>query len=118
MPEIGFAGRTAERRADSAASIEITDATGCPRYLGHVLTGLRVQPSPIKERLLLTRLGARPINNIVDATNLAMFFIGQPLHAFDLSRLAGRKIVVRRARPEEKMTTLDDVVRSLSPDDL
>ncbi|HNN92038.1 MAG TPA: phenylalanine--tRNA ligase subunit beta [Pseudomonadota bacterium] len=118
VPEIGFAGRTAERQAGSAASIEITDATGCPRYLGHVLTGLRVQPSPIKERLLLTRLGARPINNIVDATNLAMFFIGQPLHAFDLNRLAGRKIIVRRARPEEKMTTLDDVVRSLSTDDL
>lgn len=118
LPHVGFAGRTAERRAETAASIEISDAQGCPRYLGHVLTGLRVAPSPIKERLLLTRLGARPINNLVDATNLAMFFIGQPLHAFDLNRLAGRKIIVRRARPEETMTTLDDAVRPLLPDDL
>jgi phenylalanyl-tRNA synthetase beta chain len=118
LPHVGFAGRTAPQKADTAASIEIADAQGCPRYIGHVLTGLRVAPSPIKERLLLTRLGARPINNLVDATNLAMFFVGQPLHAFDLSRLSGRKIVVRRARPDEAMTTLDDVVRPLLPDDL
>lgn len=118
LPQPDFSTRSAAQPAAGAARITIEDATSCPRYLGHVLTGLSVRPSPIKERLLLSRLGARPINNLVDATNLAMFFVGQPLHAFDLRRLAGSQIIVRRARPGESMTTLDDVQRPLSPDDL
>ncbi|MBL9003983.1 MAG: phenylalanine--tRNA ligase subunit beta [Myxococcales bacterium] len=118
LPQPEFSRRTASSSAAQAARIVIEDSLACPRYVGHVLTGLRVAPSPIKERLLLTRLGARPINNLVDATNLAMFFVGQPLHAFDLHVLRGSQIVVRRARAGESMTTLDDVQRPLSSDDL
>jgi phenylalanyl-tRNA synthetase beta chain len=111
LPQPEFSARTAAQPAREAARITIEDPAGCPRYLGHVLTGLTVRPSPIKERLLLSRLGARPINNLVDATNLAMFFVGQPLHAFDLRRLSGQQIRVRRAQPGERMTTLDDIQR-------
>ncbi len=118
LPQPDFSTRTAAQSADSVARIEIHDAAACPRYVGHVLRGLRVAPSPIKDRLLLTRLGSRPINNLVDATNLAMFFVGQPLHAFDLRVLSGQQIVVRKAQPGESMTTLDDIQRALAPDDL
>jgi phenylalanyl-tRNA synthetase beta chain len=104
--------------AESAVEIVVEDGVACPRYLGHVLTGLTVAPSPIKLRLLLSRLGARPLSNLVDATNLALFAFGQPLHAFDLERLGGRKVVVRRARANETMTTLDGATRALGPSDL
>lgn len=118
LPQPDFRGRTAAQPASEAARIAIEDATGCPRYVGHILRGVRVAPSPIKQRLLLSRLGARPINNVVDATNLAMFFVGQPLHAFDLRVLSGQQIIVRTARAGEQMTTLDDVQRPLATDDL
>lgn len=104
--------------ATTAAAIDIHDAAGCARYVGHVLRGLRVGPSPLRDRLLLSRLGARPINNLVDATNLAMFLTGQPLHAFDLGGLSGRKIIVRRAHTGEPIKTLDSVARTLSDHDL
>lgn len=104
--------------AESAVEIVVEDTAGCPRYLGHVLKGLHVAPSPIKLRLLLSRLGARPLSNLVDATNLALFAFGQPLHAFDLTQLGGRKVVVRRARANESMKTLDGVTRTLAPTDL
>lgn len=106
------------RPAQDAIAISVEDAAGCPRYLGHAVCGLRVAPSPIKLRLLLQRLGARPLNNLVDATNLALFAFGQPLHAFDLARLRGAQVVVRRARPGESIKTLDGAVRPLAPEDL
>jgi phenylalanyl-tRNA synthetase beta chain len=102
----------------SAASVVVEDAAGCPRYLAHVATGLRVAKSPVKLRLLLSRLGSRALSNLVDATNLAMLAFGQPLHAFDLDHLRGKKIVVRRARQGETLKTLDDVVRQLHTEDV
>jgi phenylalanyl-tRNA synthetase beta chain len=107
-----------ETAATAVATISVEDAAGCPRYLGHVLHGLRVGPSPFKLRLLLERLGARPLSNLVDATNLALFAFGQPLHAFDLTRLRGQKVIVRRARGDESLKTLDGVVRPLIAEDL
>jgi len=106
------------RPAGDAIDIVIEDQVGCPRYLGHVLSGLRVAQSPLRLRLLLERLGARPISNLVDATNLALFAFGQPLHAFDLSRIGGGKVVVRRASGGETIKTLDGTVRPLAPEDL
>ena len=95
-------------------SIEIEDPELCSRYLGAVIRGVKVGPSPgwLQERL--RGAGARPINNVVDATNYVMLELGQPLHAFDLNRLAGAGIVVRRPRAgETRFVTLDSEERSL-----
>lgn len=100
------------------AEVEIRDPAGCPRYLAHVLRGVEVRPSPLWVRLRLQRLGVRAISNVVDATNLALLEWGHPLHAFDLATLRGRKIVVRRAAPGEKIKTLDDAERELLHEDV
>jgi phenylalanyl-tRNA synthetase beta chain len=97
------------------ATVVIEDPEGCPRYAGQVV---RVRPGPSPAWLAdrLTAAGVRPISNIVDVTNYVMLEIGQPMHAFDLDRLAGRAVVVRRARPGETLTTLDGQPRTLTPD--
>ncbi len=100
-----------------AVSIRIDDPDLCSRYLGAVIRGVRVGPSPAWLQERLRGAGARPINNVVDATNYVMLELGQPLHAFDLAKLEGSSIVVRRASAEEKtFTTLDDEERRLGPD--
>ena len=93
--------------------IEIEDPEGCPRYVGLVVRGVRVGPSPDWLADRLRAIGLRPINNVVDVTNYVLHEVGQPLHAFDLARLKGPAIVVRRARPGETLTTLDDQERTL-----
>jgi phenylalanyl-tRNA synthetase beta chain len=100
-----------------SVSVRIDDADLCHRYLGAVIRGIRVQPSPAWLQERLRGAGARPINNVVDATNYVMLELGQPLHAFDLGRLGGSAIVVRRAQASERaFTTLDGVERKLGPD--
>jgi phenylalanyl-tRNA synthetase beta chain len=107
-----------EERASSCATVEVLDRERCPRYLARVIRGVRIAPSPPEVQARLTAAGMRPISNVVDATNYAMLERGQPLHAFDLGLLEGRGIVVRRATDGERMTTLDDVDRILSTEDL
>jgi phenylalanyl-tRNA synthetase beta chain len=106
------AGRPAKERAN----IEIADRDLCPRYCASLIEGVRIGPSPpwLQERLLAA--GLRPISNVVDITNYVMLELGQPLHAFDFSRLGGRRIIVRRTRPGETITTLDGSARPLAPD--
>jgi phenylalanyl-tRNA synthetase beta chain len=95
--------------------VRIDDPDLCPRYCAQVFE-VRIGPSPtwLSDRLLAA--GVRPISNIVDVTNYVMLEIGQPMHAFDLARLAGRTIVVRRARAGERLRTLDGIDRELDPD--
>jgi phenylalanyl-tRNA synthetase beta chain len=90
----------------------------CPRYVARVVRGVRVRPSPLAVRLRLLRAGMRPINTVVDATNLAMLEHGQPLHAFDLAQIADGAIIVRRAGAGERIVTLDGAERTLVADDL
>ena len=98
-------------------SVEIQDPERCPRYLGAVIRGVEVGPSPEWLQRRLRGAGARPINNVVDATNYVMLELGQPLHAFDLAKLEGSAVVVRTARAdEEAFVTLDDEERRLRPD--
>ncbi|HZN42152.1 MAG TPA: phenylalanine--tRNA ligase subunit beta [Actinomycetota bacterium] len=102
--------------ANGAATVEIEDPKGCPRYLARAIIGAGEGRTPLAVQARLTACGTRPISPIVDATNYAMLELGQPLHAFDLRRLAGPGIVVRRSGPGERVETLDGVDRELDDD--
>ena len=96
--------------------VRVEDPEGAPRYMIAVIRGVKVGPSPAWLAHRLTSLGHRPINNVVDATNYILFEINQPLHAFDLAKLRGPAVVVRRAKPGEQIVTLDGVNRRLTTD--
>ena len=89
----------------------------CPRYLCARVSDIAVRPSPVDVRLLLRRLGVRPINNVVDATNLVMLETGNPLHAFDARFVRGNQITVRQAGEGEQIQTLDGQTRLLTTSD-
>ena len=101
---------------NSLAKVEVEDQQGCPRYLARVVTGVKVAESPDWLKKKLESVGLRPINNVADITNLALYEFGHPLHAFDLDKLSGHKIVVRRAKQGEVITTLDGTERKLTPE--
>jgi len=98
-------------------TVTIEDPELCPRYAARKLTGVVIKPSPWWLQRQLMAVGMRPINNIVDITNFVMLEYGQPLHAFDFQKIAGRSIVVRCPHSDEKtFTTLDGTERQLSPE--
>ena len=105
-----------DRGTVDGLEVRLEDAEGAPRYLMAVVRGVRVGPSPSWLARCLENAGQRSINNVVDATNYILLELNQPLHAFDLSRLRGPAVVVRRAKPGEPIVTLDGVSRSLNPD--
>ena len=96
-------------------TVKLEDTDGCLRYAGAVITGLKVGPSPDWLVQRLQSVGARSINNVVDATNYMLLGFGQPMHAFDLEKLARGTVVVRKTRGEELLKTLDGVDRTLAP---
>ncbi|HNQ82590.1 MAG TPA: phenylalanine--tRNA ligase subunit beta, partial [Bacteroidales bacterium] len=98
--------------------VTVADATACPRYSGVTISGIKVAESPEWLKNLLNAAGIRPISNVVDVTNFVMLELGQPLHAFDASRIRGGKVVVRKALNDELFVTLDETERKLSGDDL
>ncbi len=95
---------------------EIEEPALCRRYIARVIRDVRIGPSPAWLQRRLRAVGLRPVNNVVDVTNFVLMEIGQPLHAFDLDRLAEQRIIVRRARPGEGLRTLDGVERALNRD--
>ncbi len=105
-----------EGRSASLTSVEIKDPDLCPRYGARLVRGVKIGPSPDWLAKRLETIGQRPINNVADITNYVLHEMGQPLHAFDFDKLGGRRIVVRRAAPGEKLTTLDGVERTLTAD--
>ena len=96
--------------------IEIEDNDLCKRYMGVVIDDVKIEESPQWLKSALISIGENPINNIVDITNFVMFEIGQPLHAFDYKKIKNEKIIVRRAKKNEKLITLDEESRDLSKD--
>ncbi len=107
-----------ELAGDEEVDIQIDDFGGCPRYVARLFRDVAIAPSPPWLKARLTGAGMRPISNVVDVTNYVMLTLGNPLHAFDLVRLAGEKIVVRRAAAGEQVRTLDGVDRKLDQRDL
>jgi len=98
------------------AAVEVLCPELCPRFTARVFEEVKIGPSPpwLKSRLMAA--GQRPISNVVDITNYVMLETGQPLHAYDLDRVAGRKLTIRRAREREQLQTLDGQLRTLDPD--
>ncbi len=99
-----------------ALRVAIEDSEGCPRFAARVVRGVRIGPSPGWLRGRLEAIGLRSINNVVDVTNFVLWELGQPLHAYDLEKLAGGTLVARRAREGERLTTLDGQERELGPE--
>jgi len=104
--------------AADAVKVRIEAPDRCARYAARVVEGVKIGPSPSWLARRLEACGVRSISNVVDATNFVLLELGHPLHAFDLDKVAGREIVVRTARPGEKLVTLDGKERALSPEDL
>jgi phenylalanyl-tRNA synthetase beta chain len=98
------------------AEVRVEAPDLCPRFTARVFDDVRIGPSPPWLKARLMAAGQRPINNVVDITNYVMLLVGSPLHAFDLDRVAGGRLVVRRARDGETLTTLDDQTRTLDHD--
>jgi phenylalanyl-tRNA synthetase beta chain len=107
---------TSRQGTTGGVSVTIEDVDGCPRYVGAVVRGVRIGPSPDWLVRRLDGAGVRSINNVVDITNFMLLGFGQPMHAFDAKRLAGPAILVRRANPGEKLVTLDGIERTLTAD--
>jgi phenylalanyl-tRNA synthetase beta chain len=99
--------------ATAPAEVEVRCPDLCPRFTARVFENVTVAQSPLWLKARLSAAGQRPINNVVDITNYAMLLVGQPLHAFDLDRVAGGRLVVRRAQEGEQVQTLDGQTRTL-----
>ena len=105
-----------ERAASDDIAIEVLDPDLCPRYAARVIRGVHIADSPLWLKARIVQAGMRPVNNVVDVTNYVLWALGQPLHAFDLQTIRGGRIIVRRAYPGEKITTLDNEDRVLTAD--
>ncbi len=114
--DVSFRHPWGDRAVDRDISIEVHDPDLCPRYAGRVIRGVTVGESPLWLKAQLAHAGMRPISNVVDVTNYVLWALGQPLHAFDLQTIRGKRIIVRRARPGETIVTLDGESRTLTDD--
>ncbi len=110
-PQVLATGPSIVGRAD----VTILEPDLCPRFMLGLAEGVKVGPSPFWMQRRLINAGMRPINNIVDISNYVMLEWGQPTHAFDADRVADRRLIVRLAQPGERLTTLDDRDRDLTP---
>ena len=115
-PEIRYEATGAD--VAGMVSVEVKNSALCPRYMAAGVRNVKIFPSPRKMRMRLKAVGIRPINNIVDITNFVLFELGQPLHAFDASKIEGHEIVVRTCAEGTPFVTLDGVERKLTANDL
>ncbi|MCG8572608.1 MAG: phenylalanine--tRNA ligase subunit beta, partial [Spirochaetes bacterium] len=115
VPEHSYA--TNGKPVKDIFSVEI-QTPDCHRYCGAVIEHVTIEPSPLWMQLRLVKAGIRPISNVVDITNYVLLEMNQPMHAFDLDKIADHKIIVRDAKQGEKMITLDDIERGLVPGDI
>ncbi len=116
LKEIKSRYREEKTSSSQLFSVEIDDAALCPRYSGKVIQNVVIAPSPPSLAKRIVQIGLRPVNNVVDASNYVLFELGHPIHIFDLSKLDGRKIIVRTAHRGEKIITIDGIERTLTDD--
>jgi phenylalanyl-tRNA synthetase beta chain len=123
MPEVPGLGAAIPKAATVSESgetagikVRVEADTKTRRYMGAVVRGVKIGPSPEWLVRRLETVGVRSINNVVDATNYVLHELGQPVHAFDAAKIGGGEIIVRKARPKETTVTLDGVTRTLTPD--
>ena len=117
-PVARVAAPVAARNTADVIGVEVQNASACQRYAASVVENVTVKPSPFALRYRLHNLDIRPISNLVDMTNAILMEFGQPLHAFDLDKLSGKRIVVRNAVESEEMKTLDELERRFLASDL
>ena len=103
-------------RTADLADVQILDADLCPRYCGVVVEGVKVGPSPAWLQKRIESMGLHPINNVVDVTNYVLFSTSHPIHAFDLDKITGARVIIRRAKKGERLLCLDGTDLSLAPD--
>lgn len=103
-------------RTADLVDVQIWDENLCPRYCGAVVKGIKVGPSPAWLRKRIESMGLNPVNNVVDVTNYVLFSTSQPIHAFDLDKIGGAKVIIRRAMKGEGLLCLDGSDLSLAPD--
>jgi phenylalanyl-tRNA synthetase beta chain len=103
-------------KTQDVVDVQVWDEDLCPRYCGLVLKGVKVGPSPPWLQRRITAMGLNPINNVVDVTNYVLFATSQPIHAFDLQKIAGAKVIIRRAKKGERLLCLDGTDLALGPD--
>lgn len=108
--------KTSGGPVETLTGVTVEESVLCPRFTARVVTGVTVGPSPFWLRKRLETLGVRPISNVVDVTNYVMFECGQPLHAYDLAKLNGKRLVVRRARKGEKLVAINNKTYELTSD--
>jgi phenylalanyl-tRNA synthetase beta chain len=106
-----------DRTADHL-HVTVEDPTLCTRFVGRYVEGVTMGPSPWDVQRRLIAAGVRPISNVVDASNYVLLELGKPIHTFDAAGIPGGRIIVRRARPGERLETLDHVTRELDPETL
>jgi len=111
VPKIEY--QESQQNINQLAKVEIEDQINCPRYSATVVTGVTIKESPEWLKNKLSKIGLRPINNVVDVTNFILHEMGQPLHAFDLDQLANKKIIIKNLSEELNFTTLDSKERIL-----
>jgi phenylalanyl-tRNA synthetase beta chain len=97
-------------------AVDVEDPDLCPRFVGRWISGVTIGPSPDQVQMRLLAAGQRPISNVVDASNYVMIELGKPVHTFDAAAVHGGRIIVRRAKPGERLETLDHVERELHPE--
>lgn len=108
----------ASEKASEYISVKVEATEDNPLYIAKVVKDVKIGPSPLWMQTSLMAAGIRPHNNVVDITNFVLLEYGQPLHAFDYDRLGSKELVIRRAKDAEKITTLDEAERTLTPDHL
>ncbi len=118
MKNLGIVVPEVNKDGDYTNLIEVHDSELCPRYTGRVMRNITVGESPNWMKEILTSIGLRPINNIVDISNFVLFETGQPLHIFDLDELAENRVIIRRAKDNEKIIALDGIEYKLSNENL